>query len=74
MGASGVFILGPHALLRARQGNIRPLDIRNALTGATAATLQDNDRMVGHGGVDLQGVPVTLIVSFYRGFLIVTLY
>lgn len=74
MGASGAFILGHHALSQARKRNIGRLDIRNAMTEATAATLQDNSRWSVTGGTDLQGVAVTLIVSFRQGVLIVTLF
>jgi hypothetical protein len=73
-GSSGIFIISEHALDRAQERKIGRLDVRNALTGATAAELQDNGRWSVTGGADLEGVPVELIVAFDRGFVIVTVY
>ncbi len=73
-GISGVFVMTDHAMDRAEERNIGRKDVRNALTGATAATLQDNGRWYITGGVDLDGVTVTLVVKVVGGILVVTLF
>jgi hypothetical protein len=52
----------------------RSQGVRNALTEASSAALQNNGRWLVTGGTDLDGDPVTLVVTFYRGLVIVTLY
>lgn len=74
VGQTGAFILGDHARDRARERNIRFGDIKNALRSATEALLQDNGRWQVSGGVALDGVPITFIVTVFRGFVIVTLF
>jgi hypothetical protein len=73
-GRTGVFLLSEHAADRARGRNISPGDLRNALEGATSATLQENGRWYVVGGEDLDGDPINLAVSFERGMVIVTLF
>jgi hypothetical protein len=73
-GRTGIFVLGDHALERADERKIGRRDLRNALSEANQATLQDNGRWLIDGGNDLDGDPVTLVVAFYRGLVIVTLY
>ena len=58
----------------ARLGALGRKDVRNALAGATSATLQDNGRWEITGGVDLEGIPVTLVVKVFGGLLVVTLF
>jgi hypothetical protein len=66
--------MSDHAMDRAEERSIGRKDVRNALTGATAATLQDNGRWSITGGVDLDGVTVTLVVKVVGGILVVTLF
>ena len=73
-GGTGVFVLEQHALDRADERRIGRRDLRNALSTATRATLQANGRWLVAGGADLDGVPVSLVVRFYRGLVIVTLF
>jgi len=73
-GQTGIFLLGQHAADRARERHIDIDDIRNALRGATQATLQDNGRWYVTGGVDLDGVSVDMAVSVQRGFVVITLF
>jgi len=73
-GRTGIFLLGEHAADRARERRIEIDDIKHALRGATAATLQDNGRWKVSGGLDLEGDAVTFIVMLERGLLIVTLF
>jgi hypothetical protein len=73
-GRTGVFMLEDHALARADEGKIGRRDLRNALSEATRAALQANGRWLVTGVADLDDVPVTLVVRFYRGLVIVTLY
>lgn len=73
-GASGIFMVSMHAAQRAQQRNIDRDDVRHALQGSTAAQLQGNGRWTITGGLDLGGAPVTLVVSVFRGLVIVTLF
>ena len=59
---------------RADERNIGRKDVRNALSGAMAATLQDNGRWYITGGVDLEGVSVALVVKVVGGLLVITLF
>jgi hypothetical protein len=73
-GRTGIFVLGDHALERANERKIGRRDLRNALSEATRAALQNNGRWLVTGGSGLDGDPVTLVVTVYRGLVIVTLY
>lgn len=73
-GRSGIFILGDHALDRADERNLRREDIRNALSQANDAALQDNGRWLVTGGTDLDGDAVTLVIVLHRGVVVITLF
>lgn len=74
-GATGVFILQPHAYDRSRERHIGRLDIRAALSGATTAMFQpDNSRWKVTGGHGLDGVPIALAIMFDRGIIVITIF
>jgi hypothetical protein len=74
-GKTGIFLFHGHALDRRGQRKIGRLDVRSALGGATTAEFQpDNGRWKVTGGADLDGVPVSVIVVYARGLLVITVF
>lgn len=73
-GQAGTYILSDHAFDQALERKLGRRDVRNAMSGATDATLQSNGRWLLTGGVDLDGVPVSIVVDFTRGLTVVTVF
>ena len=72
--AGGIFLLSDHAEERMVERKVTRLDIRAAIAAATVAEWQESGTWAIRGGVDRQGMALTVVVVLVRGMMVVTVF